>query len=117
LGRPPLALGTSGKVLFASLPNGRVRARVKFRDYAGRVRLVSKVGASRAAVERALKAELASRQAPGGIGRITSATRMATLADAWMETDHGSSTGTRRTYRSVINKQVKPPSVSSASAR
>ena len=44
MGRPPLPLGTSGKVLFATLPNGRVRARVKFRDYDGRVRLVSKVG-------------------------------------------------------------------------
>src|SRR4051812_36664425 len=108
VGRPPLPLGTSGKVLFATLPNGRVRARVKVRDYDGRVRLVSKIGASRAAAERALKAELTSRQAPGGVGAITSATRMATLADAWMEADHGWSTGTRRTYGSVINKQVKP---------
>jgi hypothetical protein len=39
---------------------------VKFRDYDGRVRLVSKVGASRAAAERALKAELTVRRAPGG---------------------------------------------------
>ena len=108
MGRPPLPLGTSGKVLFATLPNGRVRARVKFRDYDGRVRLVSKVGPSRAAAERALKAELTSRQAPGGVGAITSATRIVTLADAWMEADHGWSTGTQRTYRSVINKQIKP---------
>jgi integrase len=108
LGRPPLPLGTSGKVLFATLPNGRVRARVKFRDYDGRVRLVSKAGPSRAAAERALKAELTSRQAPGGVGAITSATRIVTLADAWMEADHGWSTGTQRTYRSVINKQIKP---------
>lgn len=108
MGRPPLPLGTSGKFLFATLPNGRVKARVKFRDYDGRVRLVSKVGASRAAAERALKAELTSRQAPGGAGAITSATRMVTLADVWMEADHGWSTGTRRTYGSVINKQVKP---------
>ena len=76
--RPPLPLGASGKVLFATLPNGRVKARVKFRDYDGRVRLVSKVGPSRAAAERALKAELTSRQAPGGVGAITSATRMVT---------------------------------------
>jgi integrase len=108
VGRPPLPLGTSGKVLFASLPNGRVKARVKFRDFDGRVRLVSKVGSSRAAAERALKAELTSRQAPGGVGAITSATRMVTLVDAWMAADHGWSTGTQRTYGSVINKQVKP---------
>ena len=93
---------------FATLPNGRVRARVKFRDYDGRVRLVSKVGPSRAAAERALKAELTNRQAPGGVGAMTSVTRMATLADAWMEADHGWSTHTRRTYGSVINKQIRP---------
>lgn len=108
MGRPPLPLGTSGKVLFATLPNGRVKARVKFRDYDGRVRLVSKVGPSRAAAERALKAECTSRQAPGGVGALTAATRMATLADAWIEADHGWSTGTQRTYRSVVSKQVKP---------
>src|SRR5438309_5984265 len=49
-----------------------------------------------------------SGQAPGGVGAITSATRMVTLADAWIDADHGWSTGTQRTYRSVINKQVKP---------
>jgi hypothetical protein len=43
--RPPLPLGTSSKVLFATLPNCRVKARVKFRDFDGRVRLVSKSGA------------------------------------------------------------------------
>jgi hypothetical protein len=63
---------------------------------------------SRTAAERALKAELTSRQAPGGGGGITSATRMVTLADAWMEADHGWSTGTQRTCRTVINQQVKP---------
>src|SRR3954468_3014069 len=95
-------------LLFATLRNGWARARVKCRDCDGRVRLVSKVGPSRAAAERALKAELTSRQAPGGMGAITAATRLVTLADAWMDADHGWSTGTQRTYRSVISKQVKP---------
>ena len=65
MGRPPLPLGTYGKVLFLALPGGQVKVRVKFRDYDGRVRLVSKVGQSRASAERALKAELTGRQAPG----------------------------------------------------
>ncbi|WP_324276922.1 site-specific integrase [Blastococcus brunescens] len=108
MGRPPLPLGTYGKVLFIAQPSGQVKARAKFRDFDGRVRLVSKVGPSRAAAERALKAEFTGRQAPGGVGAITAATRMATLADAWMEADHGWSTGTQRTYRSVVSKQVKP---------
>jgi hypothetical protein len=96
--RPPLPLGTDGKVLFPDLRDGRVQARAKFRDYDGRVRLVSRVGRSRAAAERALKTEFARRQAPGGAGAITAATRVSALADAWLEADHGWSTGTTRTY-------------------
>ena len=116
MGRPPLPLGTYGKVLFIAQPSGHVKARAKFRDFDGRVRLVSKVGPSRAAAERALKAELTSRQAPGGVGAITAATRMATLADAWIEADHGWSTATQRTYSSVSTSRSRRPSVSSASA-
>ncbi len=44
MGRPPLPLGTYGKVLYLTLPGGQVKARVKFRDFDGRVRLVSKCG-------------------------------------------------------------------------
>jgi hypothetical protein len=68
MGRPPLPLGTYGKVLFRQLPSGQVLARVKFRDFDGRVRLVSKTGRTRAGAERALKTELTNRQAPGGAG-------------------------------------------------
>jgi hypothetical protein len=46
VGRPPLPLGTSGTILFATMPNGRVKARVRFRDFDGEVRLVSKTAAS-----------------------------------------------------------------------
>ncbi len=83
MGRPPLPLGTSGKVLFATMPNGMVKARVKFRDHDGQIRLVSKTAASRAAAERALKVELTVRRSPGGTGALTAGSRMATLADAW----------------------------------
>src|SRR5207237_10182455 len=71
VGRPPLPLGTSGTILFATMPNGRVKARVKFRDWDGEVRLVSKPAASRAAAERELKTELTVRRAPGGTGALT----------------------------------------------
>lgn len=46
MGRPPLPLGTYGKVLCAPTPSGQAIARVTFRDYDGRVRLVSPTGAS-----------------------------------------------------------------------
>jgi hypothetical protein len=63
VGRPPLPLGTYGKILFLAQPSGQVKARVKFRDFDGRVRQVGRVASSRAAAERALKADLANRQA------------------------------------------------------
>ncbi len=108
MGRPPLPLGTFGKVLFVTQPSGQIQARAKFRDYDGRVRLVSKMGASRAAAERALKAELTVRQSPTGSGAMTSATKVEALADAWLEARHSWSSGTQRTYRSVVAKQVQP---------
>jgi hypothetical protein len=79
--------------------------------------MVEEVGRSRAVAERALKAELTNRQALGGDEAVTGATRMDASADAWLEAHQGWSTGTMRTYRSVVSKQVKPPSANCASAR
>src|SRR4051794_11944584 len=90
------------------MPNGQVKARVKFRDWDGEVRLVSKTATSRAAAERALKTELTVRLAPGGTGTLTAGTRVSALADAWLAADHGWSTGTERTYRSTVRAQVIP---------
>jgi integrase len=108
VGRPPLAPGTFGKVLFLDHASGKVQARAIFRDYDGRTRLVSKLGKTRAAAERALKAELANRQAPAGSGVIGSTTRVDTLADVWLAGGHDWSSGTRRTYDSIVRNQVKP---------
>jgi integrase len=108
MGRPPQPVGTHGRVHFVDQPSGEVQARIRFRDYDGRVRMVTKIGRSRASAERALKAELSNRQAVGGGGAVAAATRMTVLADTWLEADHGWSTGTQRTYRSVITKQIKP---------
>lgn len=108
MGRPPLPLGTVGKTLFVSLPSGQIQARAKFRDFDGRIRLVSKNGRSRAAAERAFKIELTNRQTPGGTGAIAAATHVSELARLWLEVPHGWSTGTERTYRSVVRNQVVP---------
>ncbi len=108
MGRPPLPVGTFGKIGFVEQPGGMVQARARFRDYDGQTRLVSKIGRSRAAAERALKKELANRQPPAGDGAITASMRLAVLADLWLQAPHGWSTGTERTYRSVVRNQVKP---------
>ena len=107
MGRPPLPLGTYGRCSTAT-PSGEVQARVKFRDYDGRVRLVSKTGAVAGGRRACAEAALTARRAPGGTAALTSGTRMTALADAWLAADHGWSTGTERTYRSVVRKQVQP---------
>lgn len=108
MGRPPLPIGTAGKILFVSRSNGQIQARAKFRDFDGRVRLVAKYGRSRAAAERALKLELANRQTPGGAGAVVAGTHVSDLAELWLDAPHGWSTGTERTYRSVVRNQVVP---------
>lgn len=69
MGRPQTPLGTFGKITFVEHSGGRMQARSRIRDYDGRTRLVGKMGPSRAAAERALRSELARRQAPGGSAR------------------------------------------------
>jgi len=108
MGRPPLPLGTYGRVLFIAQAGGRVQARARFRDYDGCIRLVSKIGGSRPAAERALKADLTRRQAPGGQGAISPATRLDALADAWLLAPHAWASGTQRTYATIVRNQVKP---------
>ncbi|MCW2635791.1 MAG: Integrase [Blastococcus sp.] len=108
MGRPPLPVGTFGRIGFLRTPSGDVQARARFRDFDGRTRLVSRTGVSRAAAERALKAELSVRRGPGGAGALTGSSRVSALVDAWLAADHGWSTGTERTYRSVVRTCVVP---------
>src|SRR3954451_9815896 len=108
MGRPPLPVGTFGKIGFLLLSSGEIQARARFRDFDGHTRLVSKTGATRAAAERSLKTELAARRGPGGAGVVTASSRVSVLIEAWLAADHGWSTGTERTYRSVIRTSVLP---------
>ncbi|MEO9138024.1 MAG: tyrosine-type recombinase/integrase [Jatrophihabitans sp.] len=90
------------------MPSGQIQARAKFRDFDGRVRLVSKSGGSRAAAERALKIALAERRTPGAGSAVLATTHVAELAQLWLDAPHDWSTGTERTYRSVVRNQVVP---------
>jgi hypothetical protein len=94
VGRPPQAVGVYGRIHFVEQPSGETQARTRFRDYGGRIRMVTKVGRSRAAAKRSLKTELTNRQALGGGSAITGSTRVTALADVWMEAEHGWSNGT-----------------------
>lgn len=61
--RPPLAIGTYGKI--KTWQEDKVwLARAKFRDFDGIVRSVKRSGKTKAAAERALRAALVERQTP-----------------------------------------------------
>ena len=93
VGRPPLPIGTFGKITYIPQASGAIQARAKFRDFDGRVRLVTKVGPSQAAAERALKAVLNERRAPSADGQVSADTRVKDLADLWLASGERWSTG------------------------
>lgn len=108
--RPPMPVGTFGKITDYELPDGKHQARTKFRDYDGQVRLVSRTAASPAAAERALKAALTERQSPGGTDIVTPDTKISALADKWREAidESDRASGTKQNYAYVVNAYVKP---------
>ena len=58
---PRLSIGTFGDIGFVHTAGGRVVARVRYRDWDGRTRLVQATGDTPKAAERALKAKLVDR--------------------------------------------------------
>jgi integrase len=109
MGRPPLAVGTFGKIDFHTAANGQIRARANFRDYDGVRRQVYRWGPTVAAAERALRAALRDRTAPDD-GDITADAKVASLADQWLaEVDDSQlAANTKRLYRIAVGSYVKP---------
>lgn len=110
MGRPPLPLGTHGKIGFSvhDGPRPRIRARTYFRDLDGVVRQVTKYGPSKAAAERALKLTLRDRIMPGQ-SDITAETRVEPLARRWLEDlPADRSASTRQMYTYVVGNYVIP---------
>ena len=107
MGRPPLPLGTGGKVRFHRLGPSWV-ARCGFRDYDGVTRSVERCRASKAAAERALKEALRDRGRAGA--GLDGETRLSVVVEAWWETYAAGdgSLGSKVTYRHVIDHQVLP---------
>jgi integrase len=112
MARPPLPLGTYGKI--KTWQEGKTwLARVQFRDYDGMVRPVKRSGKTKAAAQRALRAAMADRQTPVQQAEITAETKVAKIAELWLAeieraVDSGSkSPGTLDAYRSIYQRHVK----------
>src|SRR3982074_1311017 len=96
MARPPLPIGTYGKIHVSKLDEGRFRARTKFRDYDGITRVVERVGKSKAAAENNLKEALRDRSRVSATGEITTETLVSTLGEQWLtEMDKAAAEGKR----------------------
>ncbi|WP_211223206.1 tyrosine-type recombinase/integrase [Propionicicella superfundia] len=61
MARPRTDVGTFGQFTYIAAHNGKIKARVRFRDDDGQLRLVQATGDTRTAAERALKKKLTRR--------------------------------------------------------
>ncbi|MEU3273550.1 site-specific integrase [Saccharomonospora sp. NPDC006951] len=114
MGRPPMDVGTYGKIRYVTLANGGVRAKARLRGFDGVVRDISRTGATETKAERALKKAINDEmRAPTG-GAITARNRFKDVADLWMSWQQrrvnsgDRATGTFDNYQSMLNNHVIP---------
>jgi hypothetical protein len=107
--RPPMPVGTAGKIDFLTMGPKRVRARARIRDYDGATRPVTRYGPTRAAAERRLKEALRDRTGPAE-GAITSDTKVRDLAAIWLTELKASdlSDGSKELYECDLSQKVLP---------
>lgn len=108
MARPPLPIGTYGKIKTYPLPEGGFRARVRFRDHDGVTRHVERVGSSRTAATNNLRTAIRDRgQAVFG-GDITPDSKISAVADVWLrELDESDrALRTKVTYRDVWERHL-----------
>lgn len=108
--RPPLPLGTWGKISRKKHSNGRWRATTRYRDTDGITRTAEAWGSSGAAAERTLVTSFQDRQAPAS-SEISRNTRLSELSDLWFDEIENSGRAGRRTidgYRDTYRRVIKP---------
>ncbi len=113
MARPPLDVGTHGKIRFSDTASG-VRARASYRGFDGKVHDIERTGPTRPKAERLLKKAISEAlKAPGG-GDMDHNTKFSVVADRWLirqaervkaeERAHG----TLDNYRSMLKNHVLP---------
>ena len=108
--RPPLPLGTWGKVRRQKLTSGRWRATARYRDTDGMTRLVEAGGDTGAAAERALVTMLKDRQTPIQ-SEISRSMRLSELSALWFDEIESNGRAGRRTidgYKDTYNRVIAP---------
>lgn len=107
MARPPLAIGTAGRVRSYPTASG-YRARCLYRDYDGVAREIERTGRSKAAAESNLRVAVRDRAHVDGGGAITSESRVAVLAEAWFQSLVDRSPSTMQAYRERLDRHILP---------
>lgn len=110
-GRPPTPIGTCGAINLTHLGPSRYRAYARYRDRDGKLRPVTRTGASRAEAERKLKDALANRvQELRGRG-VSASTTMKALCQTWIEEVQENpklAKSTKARYRTLVASFIVP---------
>src|SRR4051794_27239253 len=111
MARPPLPIGTAGRIRREQLGPNRWRARALFRDYDGVTRPVEAHGNTAGKAENRLREKLRDRNVSGG-SEITADTLIVALADLWFDEITGQqdlSAQTLDRYRACYQQAIRKP--------
>lgn len=110
MGRPPLPIGTYGRILTVRLDRERYRAWANYRDFDGVTRRVQRFGPTKVAAENRLKEAMRDRNRVALDGEITGDTRVRVVAEMWFrELDESDrAMRTKITYRDAWRRSVEP---------
>ncbi|ATE57630.1 tyrosine-type recombinase/integrase [Actinosynnema pretiosum] len=112
--RPPMPVGTHGKIRITRLGPKKYRAECRYRDFSGKVYEVERTGASRTDAENRLKAAVRDWVSPVAGAEITASARFRDVAVLWLaEVERDAerefrSWGTVDTYRNRLEGIVLP---------
>ena len=104
--RPPLPVGTYGKIRVYEMGEKRYRACTLYRDYDGVTRPVERIGRSRTAAADNLRKALRDRGRGALDGEITPDTKVAAVAELWLQEidESDRAVRTKLAYRDVWNR-------------
>ena len=107
MARPPLALGTHGRIRLYRSTTGW-KARTLVRDYDGRTRSIERNAPTKAAAEVALKVAVRDRGRVGDHAEIMPDTRVKDVAESWYAALRDLAPTTKQAYRDRLDRQVIP---------
>ena len=109
MARPPLPIGTSGRVRSYRTEAGW-RSRTTYRDHDGKTREIQQHGRTKAEAERRLAEAVRDRAKPAPGAELGPNTKVSTLAEAWFQelSRQPLSPSTISAYRDRLDRQILP---------